>query len=316
MSSSFLKKFSFGQQMNSVPIIFFIGAIALLISFSWQIGYLSKFSASVNLAGRQRMLNQRHAREVLEAGCGDKSNYNATRKLLIESVTALRNGADHEFGTILPARDQNLVEGLVEQEKSFRKTFETADRYLTAVRTENSKDKQTKLRAQFIAETNEAHKAAHGVVLALVGLSKNSLRSSSFFAYGMGAVVVAFCSLWAVFIGRSATGVIRESARSFSRLSKEKLYKISTGLRQNAVSTSEQAHQASGAAEQVSSNAGPNCIRKDCIPEDAYKTRRQGPSKCTAANGQPMATSGIIDAWVNLRGYITRTQFVICDALP
>lgn len=35
-----------------------------------------------------------------------------------------------------------------------------------------------------------------------------------------------------------------------------------------------------------------------------------------AASGEPIATSGTIEAWVDLNGYVARTQFVVCDALP
>lgn len=35
-----------------------------------------------------------------------------------------------------------------------------------------------------------------------------------------------------------------------------------------------------------------------------------------AANGELMATSGIIEAWIELNGYVSRTQFVFCDSLP
>lgn len=66
----------------------------------------------------------------------------------------------------------------------------------------------------------------------------------------------------------------------------------------------------------VDSGAGPNCISKDSIPEGCLTKRLIGPSQCYAANGEPMATSGLIDAWTNLIGYVTRTTFVICDDLP
>ena len=51
--------------------------------------------------------------------------------------------------------------------------------------------------------------------------------------------------------------------------------------------------------------AGVNCIRKDAIPSDLLSNRREGPGRCIAANGTPMATSGIIDVWTQIGGHIS-----------
>lgn len=255
MKLNLFKNMKFNQQMYSVPIIFFVGAVTLLVSFSWQLASQQKFTAGVNLAGRQRMLNQRHAREILEIADGGKSDYRATRKLMTNSLAVLRDGAEHEFGTIAPATDSKLQFGIMKQKKAFEKTFESADQFLAAVKSAKSEKTQAKIRSQLIADTGEAHKAAHGVVLTMNSLAKKASARGAFFAYILGGFVVTFCSLWALFIGRSAAKVIRVKAQSFADLSKLKLQKISSGLRTNSISTAKQANQASGAAEQVSSNA-------------------------------------------------------------
>lgn len=52
------------------------------------------------------------------------------------------------------------------------------------------------------------------------------------------------------------------------------------------------------------------------IFERMYSGRRTlGPAKFVADNGEPMATSGTIEVWVELNCYVTRTQFVMCDSL-
>ena len=133
MSIKFLSNTSFRQRMFSLPVMFLLGAACLLASFSWQMGRQQTYSAAINLAGRQRMLNQRHAREVLERSFGDKADYQATRKLLLESLAFLRDGGDHQFGNVPPAKDSRLIEALNEQEQALKATFASADQYLDAV---------------------------------------------------------------------------------------------------------------------------------------------------------------------------------------
>ena len=255
MKFDFLKKLNFSQQMYSVPIIFFVGALSMLASFSWQSAQQQKYNAGINLAGRQRMLNQRHSREVLEFSYGDEADFLATRNLMMESLEFLRKGGDHKFGRIAPARDQGLSKRLDAQEEAFVATFDMADQYLRAIKSGESAEGISALRRQLVQKTGEAHTAAHAVVLNLGDLAKQTSFSSSLFAYGLGAVVVTLCSIWALFIGKLASSVIRVKAQSFADLSKLKLKKISSGLCENAVSTAEQANTACSSAEQVSSNA-------------------------------------------------------------
>ncbi len=248
-------KMTFGTQMRSVPVIFFLGAAVIIGTFSWQMSKQGKYSAAINLAGRQRMLNQRHAREVFEAALGDKTGFLATRKLMFDSLKQLENGGTHEFGNIPSAKDQRLIDGLAEQKNAFKKVIYSADQFLASVRSEGSQAETQELRADLIAKTNTAHKAAHSVVVAFSKISSESSRNGSVFTYLVAIAIVSVCSLWAFWIGRSASMKIREKAQAFGDLSNKKLHRISTDLRQNSMSTADQAQMASGAAEQVSSNA-------------------------------------------------------------
>ena len=259
MSLKLFSNTSYRQRMFSLPIMFMLGAACLLGSFSWQMARQQTYSAGVNLAGRQRMLNQRHAREVLERSCGDKTDYQATRRLLLDSLMFLREGGTHKFGKVPPAKDPRLVEALNQQEQDLRATFTAADQYLDAVVWNGTESEagngSSESRAQLMAATAKAHSSAHETVQVISKVSTETSVRGSYFIYGMGLVVTLICGWWSLYMCNSASKVFRSKAQIFSDLSKKKLHSISTELRQNAIDTADKANMASDAAEQVSSNA-------------------------------------------------------------
>lgn len=245
-----ISNFSIGQRLASIPVFFIIGAAGLLALMTWQVSASASSAAAINLAGRQRMLNQRYTREIMQLADDQQANPEATLQLLRDSLTLLQSGGDHEFGLIAPARDTELSQLLDTQRNALDDQVKLGRRLLEAGPAEQA--------AAQIALANHArivHKASHGVVLRLSDLANNSRESAmnNSLVFGIGLVLVA--GGWSWLCGRSVTDQIRGSATEFRTLSESQLTDVSQRLRQSAESTSDQATVASGVAEQVSANA-------------------------------------------------------------
>ena len=250
----FLNRISIGKRMATIPVVFLIGAGSLLWVFSWQLAQLGKGQAAINLAGRQRMLNQRHAREILQVKRGDNADYQATRKLMLDSLGFLKDGGKSPLGELSQAQDKRLIHAIEAQENEIRKSFESADRYL-ATTDELSKGKQSQLRSELIQQVGKTHAAAQKVVSAYADLGKEARARAASRGRMLGLLVVLLGGGWSILIGRSASRQVGNKAKSFQHLSTRSLSRVSNQLRETAENTSDQANMASGAAEQVSANA-------------------------------------------------------------
>jgi len=150
----------------------------LLLMFSYLLSTSQSSAASINLAGRQRMLNQRHTAEVLRVAVGEEDNYPKTRELITSSNKLLVNGGSHDFGTIVPASSARVEELLTLSDAEFKKSFELADRYLESAKA-NDQEESKRLRGELTAQTAKTHKAAHADVLGLSGDAKSSTQAGS-----------------------------------------------------------------------------------------------------------------------------------------
>ena len=93
----------------------------------------------IDMAGRQRMLNQRHMKEVLLAARGIDSPYERTRKLFLETLSALRDGGEAIVNLrtgethVLPAASYHdeLRFRLTDQRELMHKQIASSDDFLT-----------------------------------------------------------------------------------------------------------------------------------------------------------------------------------------
>ncbi|MEM8732824.1 MAG: methyl-accepting chemotaxis protein [Planctomycetota bacterium] len=246
---------SIRRQLFTIPILFLCGASCLLGMMAWQLQQCGASAAGINLAGRQRMLNQRHTREILEKALGAETDYEKTQSLLMESLALLKSGGDHSFGHIATA-DEELWVLLNSKRDRLESKFELGQAYLQLVANPDADPAQVRsLQEELIAATAECHKAAHAVVIMLSDQASESRQAGMNLALLLGFLVVAICGSWALWCGRSVAKQIAGSVDKVQRLSNQDLAEVSDRLRQNAESTSGQATMASGAAEQVSANA-------------------------------------------------------------
>ena len=91
----------------------------------------------VDMAGRQRMLNQRHMKEILLVSRGISSDYIYTRKVLSETLEALSNGGPavltlgrDETVQLPPVSTEDVKEKLALQKKLIREFTVEADGFL------------------------------------------------------------------------------------------------------------------------------------------------------------------------------------------
>ena len=123
----------------------------------------------INVAGRQRMLNQKHARMIL---AGD--DVAGIRNLIMTSLESFKSGgasldltdkgnAFKPLKTIPKQTYPKVLEAMAASEENFKKVFEIGDRLAAA----GSSSKRAQLTAELSEATDASHATAHGVVLAL-----------------------------------------------------------------------------------------------------------------------------------------------------
>lgn len=249
----FLSNLSFSKQLLTIPLAITAGMTCLLLMFSYLLSTSQSSAASINLAGRQRMLNQRHTAEVLRVAVGEEDNYPKTRELITSSNKLLVNGGSHDFGTILAASSARVEELLTLSDAEFKKSFELADRYLESAKA-NDQEESKRLLGELTAQTAKTHKAAHEVVLGLSGDAKSSTQAGSYLTYAVAFVIMALSCLWSWYISKFVEKQIRSKAEHFQGLSRTKLQSINNQVRSSAEASSEQAERVAQAASKMGEN--------------------------------------------------------------
>jgi nitrate/nitrite-specific signal transduction histidine kinase len=121
-----------------VVAVLFTGVLAGLIGFSaYSINGQRDFSAVTDLAGRQRMLSQKYAKEVILTGQGQATDHDGTMRLMRESLAAMTDGGSAlinvESGqrvVIAAATGPDTRARLTEQAALLRQLEAEAGRYL------------------------------------------------------------------------------------------------------------------------------------------------------------------------------------------
>ncbi|CAA7612011.1 Methyl-accepting chemotaxis protein [Magnetospirillum sp. LM-5] len=121
-----------------VVAVMFTGVLAGLIGLSaYSIGNQRDFGTVTDLAGRQRMLSQKYAKEVILAAQGIASDHEGTMRLMRESLAALTDGGsvlmNPESGLrvmVAGARSSDTRARLTEQSALLRQFETEAGRYL------------------------------------------------------------------------------------------------------------------------------------------------------------------------------------------
>ena len=208
---------------------------------------------TVNLAGRQRTLAQRHAREVLTAANDGDSDYEETRNQLVDSLDLLRSGGDHKFGEIEPASLPQLKSAIAEQKLLFDQAFSSADQLLTYKSKGNKRIRN--LRNSLVEKTKQAHDSAHNVVVKIAESGREARSRGTLLASIIGLVLSSIGCVIALVIIKSIVRDVAGPASKIGELSGTELDDVSNRMQQSAAKTSERAQSSNEAATSLDSEA-------------------------------------------------------------
>ncbi|MEP3478974.1 MAG: methyl-accepting chemotaxis protein [Fuerstiella sp.] len=237
-----------GHQILLVPTIFAVGMAATLTSSWIAHGDAQSATAKINLAGRQRMLNQRYAKEVLASLAGTESDFEKTQQMLKESVAFLKNGGASDLGDVAAGKSVAVVQKIDAQLAALDEVFAAGKQLVQSPDDEG-------LRTRFLELTATAHKEANGCVMAIQGQANQRSAGLFYIILATGIISGLICFGVAIFLGRSIVQKIRSSASNVRRMAGVDLQRVSSVMRENAEQTTQQASFAGVAAASVNSNA-------------------------------------------------------------
>jgi len=128
---------SIGQALLVLATVFILTLFGMLLYTVTTIQNQKLDSVTVDLAGRQRMLNQRLMNEILLTKQGMPTDYLFTRKILNQTLDALMFGGQtvinlekEETVTLPPAPTRKILEVLGEQKDIMAEFTQRADAFL------------------------------------------------------------------------------------------------------------------------------------------------------------------------------------------
>ena len=129
--NSIFGRMNFTKRLLTIPMMFILSLVAIIALNALALKSQDGIGVAVNVAGRQRMLNQRHAKELMLETIHIEQSIESTRKLMMESATALRDGGAVTMGArtvqIAPAPTAALKELFDEQKRLLSTSFQLAE---------------------------------------------------------------------------------------------------------------------------------------------------------------------------------------------
>lgn len=204
----------------------FTAVLAGLIAFTAFAVYEQKATSVVaDLAGRQRMLAQKYTREVILAGMGQPAEFEATAKLMKDSLNALSEGGSATLATetgiraaLLPTPDAETRAKLSEQGTALRALEAEAARYLAAP----ANARGERLRELLAAQAQVSQVAEQGVRL-FVRATEQHINNTilALVVVGLGAALSGMVLSW--LIGRQIVDPLAACATAAHEIAKGNL---------------------------------------------------------------------------------------------
>lgn len=125
-----------GQRLLAMVVIFMLALGAILAFARTAVKTIGVDVVVMDVAGRQRMMIQRHLNEMLLASQGIRMDFQYTQQALLQSVDALQHGGDvivnlyTDERSSIPAAPTARIRELLEQQRSLLERFFTKTRTL------------------------------------------------------------------------------------------------------------------------------------------------------------------------------------------
>ncbi len=160
-----LSKLSARTKISLITVLFIVFTMGMLYYTIASLKNQRIDSLVIDLAGRQRMLNQKYMKELILSLNGIKSDFESTYNILLESAKALKDGGNvrlninsDEKTSLPPAPDNAIKEKIQEQITYLDKLKEDSRNLLKADK--NSRQYQQAL-GQLLEDGNKAQNAAN-----------------------------------------------------------------------------------------------------------------------------------------------------------
>ncbi|MCK5146455.1 methyl-accepting chemotaxis protein [bacterium] len=163
-----LGKIKIRYQLMAIPILFIFSMAGLMVYTYDTVSRNKTDDLIIDVAGRQRMLNQRHMKEILLAANNIETSINATRKLFNSTTNAFLNGGTLLINTktgqtldITESDNDQFSSKLSEISKLMVQFTSIADKYIKDSGSV-SIDRLLKLNSKIHVATNDAVKMLTG----------------------------------------------------------------------------------------------------------------------------------------------------------
>jgi len=169
-----LSNSSLKVKITIIPVIFFLLSLAGTLYLFIALAEQNKDSLVVNIAGRQRMLNQRYLKQVMLSRSGQVVDYNKTLSLFYKSLVALHKGGEilgGDGGSVIlpPAPTVQLDDLLVKNKLLMDKQKGLIENYI--------KLNDNNLLANIIEMNKKVHQVANKAVSLFQIVSQNKIAT-------------------------------------------------------------------------------------------------------------------------------------------
>ncbi|MEM9610916.1 MAG: HAMP domain-containing methyl-accepting chemotaxis protein [Actinomycetota bacterium] len=188
-----------------IGLVFAVGIGAMYVLTDAKLAEQADDGALVNLSGRQRMLNQRHMKEVLFVVNGGEANFQGTRDLYLDTLEGLLDGGEvitnpgtGETRMLSGTQNADARAALEASRDGFVQIVAIADRMLAGTATEAEVEGVLDL-------VNETHAGANAAVIAFQSSAESKLAEVQSTLLQVGVLVLLVGGSALVLVSRSIT---------------------------------------------------------------------------------------------------------------
>ncbi|MFN3191438.1 MAG: methyl-accepting chemotaxis protein [Aureliella sp.] len=201
---SYLRK----NRLATLPLVFLVYAFGAIAVLGWQASAQNSNGNTINLAGMQRALSMRLARDCIAEVANIRGEFRDTAKHLTESQKLLREGGQHAFGRIRVCESPKTLAVLNRSDQAIRSAIEHGLNLIT----DDSLDSQSRAESidKLVSLSDEALIAADEVVSSIQADIQREENAFLRFTILLGTVSAVLGGAWSIFCARSvSTGIVK-----------------------------------------------------------------------------------------------------------